>query len=143
VRFGLLAKLARAKVPEGRKGDIQLSLMVARELASPAYPFDESAAREWIEREVDSGPRDTKAQSRQVGAPWHGPKLGELRKPVLVLHGDKDPILRASAARATARAVDGARLVILPGVGHDLPAPLWPTIATEVRLLADRAACSR
>jgi pimeloyl-ACP methyl ester carboxylesterase len=140
VRFGTLARLARAKVPEGRDGDIQLSLMLAREMATPAYPFDEDAAREWIEREADSGPRDTKAQSRQVGAPWHGPKLRDLHKPVLVLHGDQDPILRVSAARATAKAIDGARLVILPGVGHDLPAPLWPEIAREVRQLADRAA---
>ena len=139
VRFGTLARLARAKFPEGRDGDIQLSLMLAREVASPAYPFDEDAAREWIEREADSGPRDTKAQSRQVGAPWHGPKLRDLHKPVLVLHGDQDPILRVSAARATAKAIDGARLVILPGVGHDLPAPLWPEIAREVRQLADRA----
>jgi len=139
VRFGLLAKLARARFPEGREGDIALSLMLAREIASPAYPFDEDTAREWIEREADSGPRDTKAQSRQVGAPWHGPKLRELRKPVLVLHGDKDPILRVSAGRATARAIDGARLVVLPGTGHDLPAPLWPVIAEEVRQLADRA----
>ena len=142
IRPGLLARLARAKFPEGRDGDIQLSLMLAREVASPAYPFDEDAAREWIEREADSGPRDTRAQSRQVGAPWHGPKLRELHKPVLVLHGDRDPILRASAARATAKAVDGARLVILPGVGHDLPAPLWPQIAREVRRLADRAAAT-
>jgi len=139
VRLGLLAKLARVKVPEGRDGDIALSLMVARELASPAYPFDENAAREWIERAVDSGPRDTKAQSRQVGAAWHGAKLRRMRKPTLVLHGDQDPILRVSAARATARAIDGAKLVVLPGVGHDLPAPLWPLIAGEVRNLADRA----
>jgi len=138
VRFGTLARLARAKVPEGRDGDIQLSLMLAREVASPAYPFDEDAAREWIEREADSGPRDTKAQSRQVGAPWHGPKLRDLHKPVLVLHGDQDPILRVSAARATAKAIDGARLVVLPGVGHDLPAPLWPAIAGQVRQLADQ-----
>ena len=140
IRLGLLARLARARFPEGREGDIALSLMLARSVASPAYPFDENAAREWIEREADSGPRDTRAQSRQVGAPWHGPKLRELRKPVLVLHGDRDPILRVSAARATAKAIDGAGLVILPGVGHDLPAPLWPTIAGEVRRLADRAA---
>ncbi len=139
VRFGLLARLSRVKFPEGREGDIQLSLMLAREIASPAYPFDEDAAREWIEREADSGPRDTKAQSRQVGAPWHGPKLRDLHKPVLVLHGDRDPILRVSAARATAKAIDGARLVVLPGVGHDLPAPLWPGIAREVRQTADRA----
>src|ERR1700733_5695888 len=121
VRFGLLAKLARARFPEGRDGDVQLSLMLARAVASPAYPFDENAAREWIEREVDSGPRDAKAQSRQVGAPWHGPKLRDLHKPVLVLHGDQDPILRVSAARATATPIDGARLVILPG-----PAPALP-----------------
>jgi len=140
VRLGTLAKLSRVKVPEGRDGDIQLSLALARAVASPAYPFDEHAAREWIEREADSGPRDTKAQSRQVGAPWHGPKLRELHKPVLVLHGEQDPLLRVSAAHATAKAIEGARLLILPGAGHDLPAPLWATIADEIRQLADRAA---
>ncbi len=139
VRFGLLARLARAKYPAGREGDIQAALAVARGVASPAYPFDEQAAREWIEREVDTGPRDTEAQARQAGAPWHGPKLRELRKPVLVLHGDQDPILRVSAAHATARAIGGARLVIFPGMGHDLPAPLWPVIARDVRALADQA----
>ena len=139
VKFGLLAKLARAKVPEGRDGDIQLSLLLARGVASPEYPFDETAAREWIEREADCGPRDTKAQSRQVGAPWHGPGLRELRKPFLVMHGSRDPIIRVSAARATAKAVRGARLVILPGAGHDLPAALWPQIAREVRQVADEA----
>jgi pimeloyl-ACP methyl ester carboxylesterase len=142
IRFGTLARLARIKVPEGSEGDIQLSLMLARAVASPAYPFDETAAREWIEREIDSGPRDTKAQSRQVGAPWHGPKLREMRRPVLVLHGGRDPILRVSAARATAKSIPGARLVILPGVGHDLPAPLWPTVAREVRRLADQSRSS-
>ena len=142
VRFGLLARLARAKFPEGREGDIALGLMLARAVAGPAYPFDEDAAREWIEREVDQGPRDQKAQSRQAGAPWHGGKLRDLHKPVLVLHGDQDPILRVSAARATAKAIDGARLVILPGAGHDLPAPLWPVIAREVRDLADRSHAS-
>ncbi|MCW2935680.1 MAG: cpo 1 [Actinomycetia bacterium] len=139
VRFGMLARLARLKIPEGRDGDIQLSLALARAVASPAYPFDETATREWIEREVDSGPRDTRAQSRQAGAGWHGPKLRELRKPTLVLHGDHDPLLRVSAARNTAKAIAGARLVLLPGAGHDLPEPLWGTIADEVRHNADRA----
>lgn len=141
LRFGLLARLARMKFPEGREGDIEASLAVARGVASPDYPFDEEAAREWIEREVDSGPRDKLAQSRQVGAQWHGPKLRELRNPALVLHGEKDPIVRASAGRATARAIDGARLVTFPGMGHDLPGPLWPTVAAETRALADR--CGR
>jgi pimeloyl-ACP methyl ester carboxylesterase len=140
VRFGLLARLARLKFPAGRDGDIQLSLALARAVASPAYPFDETASREWIEREADSGPRDTRAQSRQVGAGWHGQKLRELRKPTLVLHGDHDPLLRVSAARNTAKAIAGAHLVLLPGAGHDLPQPLWGAIADEVRGNADRAA---
>ena len=139
VRFGMLARLARDTIPDGREGDMQLSLMLARAVASTAYPFDEDAAREWIEREIDSGPRDTRARSRRVGASWHGPKLRHLRKPVLVLHGEHDPLLRVSAARAIAKSVKGARLVILPGAGHDLPAPLWATITDEIRQFADRA----
>jgi len=45
-----------------------------------------------------------------------------------------------AAARRTTAAIDGARLVLLPGVGHDLPAAVWPQVASEVRALADRAA---
>jgi hypothetical protein len=47
----------------GSEGDIQLSLMLARAVASPADPFDETAAREWIEREIDSGPRSSSSAS--------------------------------------------------------------------------------
>jgi pimeloyl-ACP methyl ester carboxylesterase len=139
LRYGLLARLARMTFPEGREGDIAAGLAVARGVASPAYPFDEVAAREWVEREVDSGPRDKKAQSRQIGAQWHGPRLEEMRKPTLVMHGDADPILRLSAGRATADRVSGARMVTWPGVGHDLPEPLWPQVSQAVRELADSA----
>ncbi|WP_236655371.1 alpha/beta fold hydrolase [Streptacidiphilus carbonis] len=138
LRFGLLAKLARTKFPEGREGDIEAALTVWRGIASPGYLFDEAAARAWVEADVDSGPRDTKAQSRQIGAQWHGPGLKDLRRPTLVLHGEQDPILRVSAGRATARAIDGARLVTYPGVGHDLPAALWTDIARQVSHMAVR-----
>jgi pimeloyl-ACP methyl ester carboxylesterase len=137
LRFGLLSRLARMKFPDGREGDIAASLAVARGVASPAYPFDEDAAREWIEREVDSGPRDAKAQSRQIGAQWHGPRLAQLDRPALVMHGDADPILRTSAGRDTAARIKNSRLIIWPGVGHDIPAPLWSAVARAVRELAD------
>jgi pimeloyl-ACP methyl ester carboxylesterase len=142
LRFGLLAKLARTRFPEGREGDIEAALAVWRGIASPGYPFDEAAARAWVESEVDSGPRDKKAQSRQIGAQWHGPRLRELRRPTLVLHGEQDPILRVRAAHATATAIHGARLETFPGVGHDLPAALWPTIADMVHETAARASGS-
>ena len=140
VHLGLVARMARMRFPEGRDGDIALGLALARMVASPGYPFDEAEARARIERDLVSGVRDTAAQSRQAGAKWHGGRLSELRVPALVLHGEADPLLRPAAARRTAAAIDGARLVLLPGVGHDLPAAVWPQVASEVRALADRAA---
>jgi pimeloyl-ACP methyl ester carboxylesterase len=142
VHLGLVARMARMRFPEGRDGDIALGLALARAVASPGYPFDEAEARARIERDQVSGVRDTGAQSRQVGAKWHGGRLSELRVPALVLHGEQDPLLRPAAARRTAAAIDGARLVLLPGVGHDLPAAVWPQVAGEVRTLADRAPVS-
>ena len=140
VHLGLVARMARMRFPEGRDGDIALGLALARMVASPGYPFDEAEARARIERDLVSGIRDTAAQSRQVGAKWHGGRLSELRVPTLVLHGERDPLLRPAAGRRTAAAIGGARLVLLPGVGHDLPAAVWPQVAGEVRALADRAA---
>jgi pimeloyl-ACP methyl ester carboxylesterase len=97
-----------------------------------------------VERELDaglaSGVRDTRAQARQTSARWHGPRLRELRVPTLVLQGAQDPLLRPSGGRRIAAAVPGARYVELPGVGHDLPSAVWPTVAREVRALAETAA---
>jgi pimeloyl-ACP methyl ester carboxylesterase len=139
VHLGMVARMARLRFPEGRDGDIALGMALARMIASPGYPFDEAEARARVERDVVSGVRDAAAQSRQVGAKWHGGRLSELRLPVLVLHGEQDQVLRPAAARHTAAAIEGARLVLLPGVGHDLPAAVWPQVAREVRALADRA----
>ena len=128
------------KFPAGREGDIALAVAATRAIASPAYPFDEEQVRRIAERDQVSGLRDTAAQSRQAGAKWHGGRLSRLRVPALVLHGADDPLLRPAAARRTARAISGARLVTLPGVGHYLPAEVYPQVAAEVRSLA--AACS-
>jgi len=56
------------------------------------------------------------------------------------LHGAQDPLLRPAAAQRTAAAVSGARIVIWPGVGHYLPAAMYPQVADDIRALADRAA---
>jgi pimeloyl-ACP methyl ester carboxylesterase len=144
VRLGFVARMSRLRFPDGPDGDRAAGLALAGAVASPGYPFDEDAARAVVERElaagVRSGVRDLRAQSRQTGAHWSGPRLAALRVPAVVLHGEEDPVLRTSAARAVAAAIAGARLVTFPGVGHDLPRPLWPRVADEVRAVADRAA---
>ncbi len=133
MRLGTVARLARMKFPEGHDGDIALAVAATRAIASPAYPVDEQEVRRMAERDQVSGVRDTAAQSRQAGAKWHGGRLSQLRVPALVLHGAQDPLLRPAAARRTAAAISGARLVILPGVGHYLPAAVYPQVADEVR----------
>ncbi|MFC6933865.1 alpha/beta fold hydrolase [Actinomadura yumaensis] len=66
------------------------------------------------------------------------PPIDGIEAPTLVLHGEDDPLIRTGAARRVAARVPGARLVTLPGVGHELPAPVWDEVAAEVRSLADR-----
>ena len=139
VHLGLVARLARMRFPEGRDGDIALAVAVTRAIASPSYPFDEQAVTQLAARDQVRGMRDTAAQSRQAGAKWHGGRLSQLRVPALVLHGSDDPLLRPAAARRTAKSISGARLVIMPGVGHYLPAEVYPQIADEVRALAGQA----
>ncbi|WP_411082047.1 alpha/beta fold hydrolase [Streptomyces sp. cmx-18-6] len=139
LRLPTLAKFARVKPARDREGRIAAGLAVARLCASPGYPFDEAEALERITADVDTGIADPDAQSRQIGARWSGPPLAGLRVPALVLHGTGDPLLKPSAGRATAAAIPGARLVLQPGVGHDIPRERHTAVAAEVRALADRA----
>ena len=57
--------------------------------------------------------------------------------PTLVLHGEADSLIQPSGGGATAAAIPGARLLMCPGMGHDLPRQLWPAIIDEIRTLAD------
>ena len=52
--------------------------------------------------------------------------------PTLVLHGEADRLITVSGGAATAAAIPGARLVTFPGMGHDLPAALWPRFVDEI-----------
>ncbi|HEY1179045.1 MAG TPA: alpha/beta hydrolase, partial [Phytomonospora sp.] len=138
IRPGVMVRMSRLRAAEGREGDLQVGVALARTLASPAHPFDEETARAAAERDRVSGFRDTAAQARQTGARWSGPALRGLRAPAVVFHGEQDPLLRVRAARDLAAAVPGARLITLPGVGHDLPSAMWPRYVDEIRALADR-----
>ena len=59
--------------------------------------------------------------------------------PATVIHGAEDKLVRPSGGRATARAIPGARLVEIPGMGHGLPRGAWPTILDAIADTAARA----
>ncbi|MFI0215052.1 alpha/beta fold hydrolase [Streptomyces lydicus] len=137
LRLWTLVKLARMRHPATPEGDIEAGIALARLLHSPAHPLDERATRDRITAMADTGVRDGRSQSRQIGARWHGPGIHEIAVPTLVLHGADDPLVKPSAGRAVAARVPGARFVELPGVGHDLPEAVWQDVARRVRRLAD------
>ncbi|MFH8348985.1 alpha/beta fold hydrolase [Streptomyces sp. NPDC018045] len=139
VRLRTLAKFAGLRYPDTDEGNIAAGAAVRRLLASPNRPFDESAARDAAAHNLDSGTQDQQAQSRQIGAQWHGPKIDAIARPTLVLHGQDDPLIKPRAGKAIASRVPGSRLVLLPRVGHELPEPAWDRITTEIRALADTA----
>lgn len=142
LRLGRLPRLARLHFPETAQGNLDLAVAIARILAAPGQHFDEHDVRELVDKEAAhqvASFRDPKAQSRQIGAKWHGGTLAEITAPTLVLHGEGDPLLRVAAARDIAAAVPGARLRTLPGVGHFLARDVWATYADELRALADNA----
>ncbi|GAA3491531.1 alpha/beta hydrolase [Streptomyces cremeus] len=136
LRLRTLAKFARLRFPDTREGAVAAGVEMSRLLASPRRPFDAAATRRSVEANPDGGVHDRQAQSRQIGAQWHGPSIDRIARPLLVLHGEDDPLIKPRAATAIASRVPGARLVPLPRVGHEVPEPAWERVVTEIRELA-------
>ena len=75
-----------------------------------------------MERQVDRVPLDLGAVARQtaalLGAEPRDKMLKTVSAPTLVLHGADDPLAPASWATDTAECIPGAKLIIVPGLGH-------------------------
>jgi pimeloyl-ACP methyl ester carboxylesterase len=74
-----------------------------------------------------------------LAQPDRTPGLRGLTMPALVIHGLADTMVHVSGGRATANAVPGAELLLVDGMGHDLPRALYPSFADAIRRTADRA----
>jgi pimeloyl-ACP methyl ester carboxylesterase len=134
-RYGAIKALL-GKAPRTPEEAVAFGLRLARALSGPGFPVDEAMIRELSRRSFERGGRDPRAFARQLGAiAAAGPRaeaLGQLRAPTLVIHGADDPLVPLAAGRATAAAVPGARLVVVPGLGHSLPAGSWPILVDEI-----------
>ena len=139
LHLGFIRATSSLRFPDTPEGDLQTAMAVAKLCASPGYPWDEAATLEWLRQVPTDGVRDSGAQARQMRATWHGPRLKDISAPTLILHGDRDPVVRPTAARAIAGQVAGSEVDILPGVGHDLPQPLYAALAARIRANATRA----
>jgi pimeloyl-ACP methyl ester carboxylesterase len=106
-------------------------------------PQGEQLLREQFARSWERGlhPRGVLQQFMAIMAtgpltPW----LKQIQCPTTVIHGAEDPLIRPAGGRASARHIANARLEIIPGMGHDLPESLLPTLGELIRETADGVA---
>ena len=111
-------------------------------VGSPGFERDEDDLRELAGQSWDRG-IDPAGFARQLGAilaSGHRARdLKRVKAPTLVIHGKADRLVRRSGGRATARAIPGARLELIDGMGHDLPRGVWPRIIDGIEKTAARA----
>ncbi len=127
--------LLMTPAPPERSTYIEQRLAIARKVAGPGFPFDEARIRDTIGRAFDRCyyPAGAMRQIRAVlSAADRTASLARIRVPTLVIHGTHDLIVDPSGGEATARAIPGARLLPIPGMGHDLPEGAWQTIVDAI-----------
>lgn len=128
--------------PRSRQAAVERTVRTFSVIGSPGFPFEEDYVRDLAGLSYDRG-HDAAGIARQLHAiTASGDRTRALRDitaPTLVIHGRRDHLVRPAGARATARAVPGARLKLIDGMGHDLPRQLWPSLAEEIAANAARA----
>ena len=132
---GVAEALFLSGAPDSREAAIEAGVVGAKLIGSPGYPTPEDEVRARAAAAYDRAWHPA-GVARQVMAiltqPDRTEALGRLRVPTLVIHGDADPLVDPSGGRATAEAVPGAELWLIPGMAHDLPAQLHGDLAGRI-----------
>jgi pimeloyl-ACP methyl ester carboxylesterase len=131
-----LLALIKGPAPDSpREVIVANSIRVSRIIGSPGYP----AAEEKLRAEAIEGYERSyypQGIARHFGAVLGSGSLRSYDKrisaPTVVIHGRADKLMRPSGSRAIARAIPGAKLVLIDGMAHDLPEALWERIVAEL-----------
>jgi pimeloyl-ACP methyl ester carboxylesterase len=123
------------RAPRGRAAFITHMERVFAAIGSPGIPRNVEDIRELAATSYDRD-HDMEGSGRQLAAIIaSGDRTAQLRRitaPTLVIHGTADPLVSPSGGRATARAIPGAKLLSVRGMGHDLPRAAWPALINAI-----------
>ena len=125
-----------------RESAIQRAVDTYRVIGSPGFEFDEQALRERAALSYDRryNPAGVARQLAAIlTAPDRTADLGAVDVPTLVIHGEQDSLVDVSGGRATAAAIPGAELLVIDGMGHDLPRAVWTEVTDRITALVERA----
>jgi pimeloyl-ACP methyl ester carboxylesterase len=127
--------------PTSRDQAIDQGVAARRAIGSPEH-FDEAIAREQVAAAYDRRFNPDGFARQMLAILASGDRTERLRAldvATLVIHGDKDALVTPSGGEATAAAVPGAELLVLEGMGHDLPPSYWAPVVEAITKLAARA----
>lgn len=126
----------------GREAYIRTSAAFWRLIGSPAYPQTQEKVEKRAGETFDRGVSASGVMRQMLAVltqPNRAARLRGVRVPALVVHGLADKMVHVSGGRATAAAIPHSELLLIAGMGHDLPPALFETITAAVRRTADRA----
>lgn len=128
-------------VPLTREAVIEEGVRRTAVLGSPAYPVSPEELRARLTEAYDRAYRPdgyVRQYAAILASPDRTPGLRSVAVPTVVVHGERDPLIDQSGGRATAAAVPGSELLLVPGMGHDLPEQVWPTVVDAIARNAAR-----
>jgi pimeloyl-ACP methyl ester carboxylesterase len=129
-------ELLVAPAPRDRQGYIEYMVKLYEAMAGKGFAFDEQWTREIAGRAYGRSfsPEGTARQMRAITTQTDRTKaLAGVKVATLVVHGTEDPLLPVEAALDLSEAIPGARLMLVEGMGHDLPhGGAWPRIIDAV-----------
>lgn len=132
-----LLALIKGPAPDSpRDVIIENAVRVSKIIGSPQYPIPEDQVRADAAECYDRNFHPW-GMARQFSAILGSGSLlhydRQIVAPTVVIHGRADKLMRPFGGRAVARAINGARLVLVDGMGHDLPRQLWDRVIGELK----------
>jgi len=137
-----LLPMLLARRAQSREAYTAASARLWKIIGSPLYPDTAEAVQERAGETWDRGVSASgvaRQMSAIVAQPDRTRSLRSLAIPTLVIHGMNDRMVHVSGGRATSHAVPGSELLLVPGMGHDVPADLHRTFVDAITRTAARA----
>jgi pimeloyl-ACP methyl ester carboxylesterase len=127
--------LAHKPASKGHKDQMDYHIKKWQVIGSPDYPSSDVYLHKYVEGMLQRG-ITSKGTLRQMLAIMAAKNrqcaLAKLTTPSLVIHGDSDGLVNVAGGRATADAIPNVKLKIYPGMGHDFPVELIPSIVKDI-----------
>ena len=133
--------------PTGSDEDaiVAFGVRAERTIGSPGYPADEATLSERVRasyRRMHYPPGFARQMAAIVASGDRREALKKITAPTMVIHGADDPLVPLAGGRDTAETIPGARIVEIPGMGHNLPEPLIGQVLDAFEQVATRAAAT-